>query len=487
MIVKFEKKIVLMGYGAVAQCTLPVLEKLVEVPLNQITVMDFEDRRQSLTPWIKKGVKFVRQRVERGNLDAVLNRHLGAGDLLIDLAWNIDCCELLQWCHDHGVLYINTSVEVWDPYEGAANKHPTQRTLYWRHMNVRRLVSSWGDRSPTAVLEHGANPGLISHFTKQGLLDIAARALRDKKFKDTAAKKIELLAADQVFNELAQALDVKVIHCSERDTQITNRPKEVDEFVNTWSVEGFREEGTTTAEMGWGTHEKTLPKLAFKHKEGPKNQICLARMGINTWVRSWVPNYSITGMVVRHGEAFTISDHLTVWDKKKAVYRPTVHYAYCPADVAIASLNELRGYDYQLPARVRIMNDEITHGSDILGALIMGHPYNSWWTGSDLSIEQSRELVPHQNATTMQVAISVVAASMWMMKNPQRGVVVPDDLPHDFILKIAKPYLGKYISAPSDWTPLKGYENAFEQFNQPDLDLDDPWQFKNFLVTDTRQ
>ncbi len=49
---------------------------------------------------------------------------------------------------------------------------------------------------------------------------------------------------------------MKVIHCSERDTQITDVPKQVDEFVNTWSIEGFREEGTTTAEMGWGTHEK---------------------------------------------------------------------------------------------------------------------------------------------------------------------------------------------------------------------------------------
>ena len=51
-------------------------------------------------------------------------------------------------------------------------------------------------------------------------------------------------------------LGVKVIHCSERDTQITDQPKQVDEFVNTWCIEGLREEGITTAEMGWGTHEK---------------------------------------------------------------------------------------------------------------------------------------------------------------------------------------------------------------------------------------
>ena len=482
--IDFGKRILFVGYGAVAQCTLPILMKHVRVPAKNVTVMDFEDRREILKPWLKKGVKFARKRVTRDNMAKLLGKYLGPGDVLVDLAWNIDACEILQWCHDRGVLYVNTSVEVWDPYEGAEDKHPTERTLYWRHMNLRRLKARWNEPGPTAVLEHGANPGLISHFTKQGLLDIARRAVADGKFTGAAAEEITRLAAGRVFNELAWKLGVKVIHCSERDTQITGQPKRVDEFVNTWSVEGFREEGTTTAEMGWGTHEKELPALAFEHPDGPKNQICLARMGINTWVVSWVPNYRIHGMVVRHGEAFTISDRLTVWQEGKAVYRPTVHYAYCPADVAIASLNELRGYDYQLPARQRIVNDEITSGSDILGALIMGHPYNAWWIGSDLSIEESRRLVPHQNATTMQVAISVVAAVSWMIRNPDRGVLVPDDLPHDDVLKIAKPYLGKWISKASDWTPLKHYTNAFKGHNNPAVDPTDPWQFKNFLITD---
>ena len=482
--IEFDNKVLFLGYGAVAQCALPILLKLLKVPARNITVMDFEDRRQALKPFTAKGVRFVRQRITRANLGSVLKKHLAAGDLLIDLAWNIDCEELLQWCHDRGVLYINTSTEVWDPYAGALNKHPTERTLYWRHMKVRRLIAKWDRPGPTAVLEHGANPGLISHFTKHGLIAIGERLLAEKKVKGRAADELRQLIKDRTFNRLAMQLGVKVIHCSERDTQISDQPKRVNEFVNTWSIEGFREEGTTTAELGWGTHEKKLPPYAFEHKQGPRNQICLARMGINTWVCSWVPNYCIHGMVVRHGEAFTISDKLTVWKGGKAVYRPTVHYAYCPSDAAIVSLNELRGDDYRLQPKLRIMTDEITTGSDVLGALIMGHPYNSWWVGSDLSIAESRRLVPHQNATTMQVAISVVAASLWMIENPSRGVLVPDDLPHEPILKTAKPYLGKFISTPSSWTPLEHYTNAFHGFNNPAVDRKDPWQFTNFLITD---
>jgi homospermidine synthase len=485
MMISFDKRILFVGFGAVARCTIPILLDHIKVDPKRITIMDFESNDDALRPWVAKGVMFVKAQVAPDNMAGLLGQHLAKGDLLIDLAWNIDCCEIVQWCHDRGVMYINTSVELWDPYAIPADAHPTMRTLYWRHMKLRKMIAGWKEPGPTIVLEHGANPGLISHFTKHGLLDIAAKSLADKKFAGEAAEKVAQFAKDQAFNKLAQALGVKVIHCSERDTQVTNQPKEVQEFVNTWSVEGFREEGTTTAEMGWGTHEKEMPAYAYEHPDGPKSQICLARMGINTSVASWVPpDHHIVGMVVRHGEAFTITEKLTVWENGKPVYRPTVHYAYCPCDTAIASLHELRGNDYRLQSRIRIMTDEITGGADILGALIMGHPYQSWWCGSDLSIEESRRLVPHQNATTMQVAISVVAAILWMIENPGQGVKVPDDLPHEYILGISKPYLGNFISIPSDWTPLKHYNNAFPGFNRPQFDTEDPWQFKNFLITE---
>ena len=86
----------------------------------------------------------------------------------------------------------------------------------------------------------------------------------------------------------------------------------------------------------------------------------------------------------------------------------------------------------------------------------------------------------------MQVAISVVAACMWMIEHPREGVRLPDDLPHDYILNIAKPYLGKFISARSDWTPLKDTSVTFHGYNDPDIDFDDPWQFKNFLQTEDK-
>jgi homospermidine synthase len=477
--VEFGKKVLILGYGAVAKCTLPILLSHVKIPYRNITILDFEDKKAALAPWTAKGVRYYQRRITPENLDSVLSEYLEPGGLLVDLAWNIDCCEIVQWCHDHEVLYANTSVEVWDSYGERFTATPYEKSLHARQVRLRELAKDWKD-APTFIVDHGANPGLISHFAKQGAIDIARRMIADGIARDPG-KLGELIRAGD-FGRLAREIGVKVIHCSERDTQISCRPKEAGEFVGTWSIEGLREEGTAPAEMGWGTHEKELPPLAHLPPVEPKNQVMLAQMGINTWVRSWVPGGEIVGMVIRHGEAFGISDRWTVREKGKAVYRPTVHYAYVPCDATIASLQELRGLNYELPPKLRIMNDrEIVSGADILGALLMGHPYNSWWTGSILSIEEARRLAPGENATTIQVALGVTSAVMWMIGNPRRGFCLPDDIPHDFVLSIAKPYLGEFYSGPSDWTPLSDRVVYFRENPANEYDTSDPWQFKNFL------
>ncbi|NLE65228.1 MAG: homospermidine synthase [Elusimicrobia bacterium] len=478
MMIVFNKKVLVIGYGSVSRCTLPILLRHIRIPTKNITIIDFEDNAAEIRKYAPKGVKFFRQKITSQNMGKVLSQHLERGGLLMDLAWNIDCCEIVQWCHDNEVLYANASVEVWDSYGERFTASPYEKSLYARQMKLRALTKNWKD-APTFVVDQGANPGLVSHFAKQGAIDIAKKLLRDGKARNPA--RLEKFIDERNFPALGNELGIKVIHCSERDTQITNRPKEVDEFVGTWSIEGLREEGTAPAEMGWGTHEKTLPALAHIPKIGPKNQIFLAQMGMNTWVRSWVPNYEIVGMVIRHGEAFGISDRWTLWKNGKAVYRPTVHYAYQPCDETIMSLHEMRGLNYEMQSRLRILQDhEITSGADILGALLMGHAYNSWWTGSVLTIEEARKLAPGQNATTIQVALGIVTATMWMIQNPRKGFCLPDDLPHDFVLKVAKPYLGTFVSRAYDWTPLKNRTSYFKENPANRLDTKDPWQFKNF-------
>ena len=479
---KFDGKILIIGCGSVSQCAIPLVLKLIDIPAKKITIMDFIDNRSRIKDAVDKGVNYVMRKITPDNYTQLLGKYVGPGDMIIDLAWNIDCITMVKWCRDNQVLYINTSVEDWDPYKDDERNDPTKYTLYSRHMAICKKLAEWNDTSAsTAIVDHGANPGLVSHFTKYALMDIAKKILNENT-KDMRREQLEQALKDKNFARLAQLEGVKTIHISERDTQITNKPKEVNEFVNTWSIEGFFEEGVAPVELGWGTHEYYIPQNAYFHKIGPQNQICLTSMGMKTWVRSWVPSGEITGMVIRHGEAFSISDRLTVRENGKAVYRPTVHYAYRPCDAAINSLQELEMRQYMLQEKQRIMSDEIIDGRDELGVLLMGHDFTSWWCGSLLDIHEARRLVPHQQATTLQVAISVVAAALWMIKNPRKGFLLPDDLGHEEILEISIPYIKPFISEPVDWTPLKNLNTKFTKFDIPKPKEEDVWQFATFLV-----
>jgi homospermidine synthase len=479
---KFNGKLLMIGCGSVAQCAVPLVLKLIEMPAQNITVLDFADNRDRVKEALARGVHYVIDRITLNNYEKILSQYVGEGDMIIDLAWNIETITLLEWCRNRRVLYVNTSVEEWDPYRDEQRNDPTKYTLYTRHMELRKRFVQWGDnQGTTAIVDHGANPGLVSHFTKHSLIGIAHKILAEKP-KDPRCRDLEKYLGEKNFPKLAQLEGVKVIHISERDSQITDQPKRMNEFVNTWSIEGFFEEGVAPAELGWGTHERYVPASAYFHKVGPKNQICLSTLGMKTWVRSWVPSGEITGMVIRHGEAFSISDRLTVWDNGEAVYRPTVHYAYCPSDSAVNSLHELEMRQFRMQEKQRILADEIIDGKDELGVLLMGHDFNSWWCGSLLDIHHARELVPHQQATTLQVAVSVVAAAMWMIENPRKGVCLPDDIDHEFVLKVAVPFIEPFVSMPADWTPLKNLNIKFSKFDMVRPQNEDVWQFVTFLL-----
>lgn len=480
--IKFRDRITIIGCGSVAQCALPLLFKLIDIPAENITVIDFVDNRPAVQEQLQAGVKYLIKRVTRENYREVLKEHAGAGDLIIDLAWNIDCTAMMQFCRDNQVMYINTSVEDWDPYKDEERNDPCRYTLYSRHQELRQMIDGWLDNNgPTTIVDHGANPGLVSHFTKRALLDIAARITKEKP-SDPRRPAIEAAMAAKDFARLSRLAGVKVVQISERDTQISDRPKQVNEFVGTWSIEGLFEEGLAPVELGWGTHERLVPEGAFFYQTGPRNQICLNSIGMKTWARSWVPSGGITGMLIRHGESYGISDRLTVWESGQAVYRPTVYYVYCPCDATANSLHELEMRDYDLQPKQRIMKDEIIGGRDELGVLLLGHDFNGWWCGSLLDIHTARNLVPHQQATVIQVAISVVAAAVWAIKNPRRGFLLPDDVDHEEILELVLPYISPFVSRAVDWTPLKNLNTKFTKFDVPGPREEDQWQFVSFLA-----
>ncbi len=464
--VAFSGRLVIVGFGSIGQGVLPLLLRHIDMRPEQIVIVTAEPRGHQVAG--EYGVRFVEHALTRDDYREMLEPWLGRGDFLLNVSVDVSSVALIELCLEKGALYLDTCTEPWPGGYTDPNLPPAARSNYALRESAL-VLRQRAPHGPTAVLTHGANPGLVSHFVKQALMDIARDA-------DPSA---EVPAARAGWAGLAERLGVKVIHIAERDTQVAKIPKEPGEFVNTWSIDGFFSEGSQPAELGWGTHERHFPEDGRRHDFGGQAAIYLLRPGAGTRVRSWTPlEGPYLGFLITHGESISIADYLTLRDGERVRYRPTCHYAYHPCDDAVLSLHELAGKNWRLQTRKRLMMDEIDKGIDELGVLLMGPKKGAYWYGSRLSIEEARRVAPHNNATSLQVTAAVLAGVIWAIEHPACGIVEPEEMDFARILEIAGPYLGEVVGVYGDWTPLTDRERLFPE----DLDRDDPWQFKNIRV-----
>jgi homospermidine synthase len=462
---RFAGRLVIVGFGSIGQGVLPLILKHIEIDPKRITIVTAEERGHDVAR--EYGIKFVNDAITRDNLRRILDPEIGAGDFLLNVSVDVSSLALLEFCRDKGALYLDTCIEPWAGGYTDPKLTPSLRSNYALREAALALRRKQDD--PTAVITHGANPGLVSHFVKRALLNIA----HDTGHKTDIPKSREQWAA------LMAALGVKVVHIAERDTQAANMHKRVDEFVNTWSIDGFVGEGAQPAELGWGAHEKALPPDGRRHEFGTDCAIYLLRPGASTRVRSWTPlEGPYHGFLITHSEAISIADYYTMKQGAKVIARPTCHYAYHPCDDAVLSIHEFAGKNWRIQKSKRLMTSEIVTGIDELGVLLMGHKKGAYWYGSQLTIAEARKLALHNNATSLQVTVSVLAGLIWAIENPRRGIVEPDEMDFERILEICTPYLGTLTGAYSDWTPLYDRGRLFPE----DVDVADPWQFKNFRV-----
>jgi homospermidine synthase len=465
--VRFPGRLVMVGFGSIGQGVLPLILRHVELSAGQITIVTGDRRGAAVAA--EYGVRFIVDPITRENLRDRLVPLLGPGDFLLNLSVDVSSLALLQLCREVGALYQDTCIEPWAGGYTDPSLTPSERSNHALREAVLKLARH-RPGGPTGLVTHGANPGLVSHFVKEALLQLA-RATGDAA---------ERPRSREGWAALANQLGVKVIHIAERDTQAADIAKSRGEFVNTWSVDGFVSEGCQPAELGWGTHERTWPADARGHNSGSGAAIYLERPGASTLVRSWTPlEGAFHGFLITHSESISIADYYTHREDGVVAYRPTVHYAYHPCDDAVLSLHELAGKNWQMQPRQRLLMDEIVSGTDELGVLLLGHDRGAYWYGSRLSIEAARALAPHNNATSLQVAATVLGGLVWAIENPGEGIVEPDAIDHARILEVAHPYLGEIVGVFSDWTPLAGRGALFSET----FDRTCPWQFENFRVT----
>jgi len=462
--------IVMIGFGSIGKGTLPLIERHFHYDKSRFVVIDPEDKDRRILD--ERGIRFVHQEVTKDNYRHLLIPLLTAGGgqgFCINLSVDTSSVEIMELCNEIGAFYIDTVNEPWAGFYFDTKLGPEARTNYALREATMAAKRARKPGSTTSVSCCGANPGMVSWFAKQALINVATDI--GLKFKEPKTR--------EDWGRLSRKAGIKGIHIAERDTQRSTAPKPQDVFVNTWSVEGFISEGLQPSELGWGTHEKWMPANARKHRQGCQAAIYLLQPGANTRVRSWTPTAQAQyGFLVTHNESISIADYFTLRTGRKVSYRPTCHYAYHPCNDAVLSLHEMFGRA-ERQEDVHILDEhEIADGIDELGVLLYGHRKNAYWYGSQLSIDETRELAPYQNATGLQVTSAVLAGMVWALENPKAGIVEADEMDYRRCLDIQMPYLGPVIGKYTDWTPLAGRPGLFPD----DIDRRDPWQFRNVLV-----
>lgn len=457
----FTGRILILGYGSVGQPMAVLIPRHLRVNPAQITVLEKDDHSEVFRQRHgKTAMTYVRVEITQDNYRKELPKYVGPGGLIVNCSLNIDAAELLEWCMENDVMQIDTSLEVWKHKTDEAIPVLSKRTLYDSHNKLRKRFADTVGKA-TCVVTHGANPGYVTHLTKRALLQLARKL----------GKKVDIPTDKEGWARLMWSLGVKVVHIAERDTQIIDDPKQKNEFVNTWSCEGFWAEGRAPAEMGWGTHEE-------RHPDGGKSQGWSAYLnapGCSVLMKSWVPEGGqYNGFLVQHSESITISDYFTTED---GMFRPSVYYVYQPSDAAIASVHEMRGHELDLQYTQRVIKQEIVSGMDELGVLLLGDKF-CFWHGSQMTIGDARTLVDGESATSLQVAGSMLGGIVWMLRHPREGYIEPEQIPFDEVLDIGDMYWEPLGSVLSDWTPNLDKNSLFYR----EYDAKNPCSFENFRV-----
>ena len=169
--VAFKGRMVMIGFGSIGQGVLPLILRHIGIKPSQVTIIA-ADVRGGMPEARRYGVEFIEKRLTLANYRSTLAGRLGKGDFLVNLSVEVASTALVELCQEKGALYIDTCIEPWPGGYTDPNLSVSQRSNYALRENMLELRPRYRG-GPTAVVAHGANPGLVSHFVKQALVNLS--------------------------------------------------------------------------------------------------------------------------------------------------------------------------------------------------------------------------------------------------------------------------------------------------------------------------
>ena len=468
--IQFDGKIVQFGFGAVGKSFFEKVSKEIKFNENNYFVITMD--KSEFNAYINLGgivANFIEAEVTKENFKEIFEKYLSDGDLLIDFADTVGTKDICKWCAEKNIMYINTGEADWpENWYSILNENLKKNKLKEEYKNIIKHP---------IVLQHGNNPGLVSHFVKAGI-----EYITNTQFKKD--KQLKKLIKNNKFNEAGYKLGIKTIHVNDIDLQEINEEFNDDKLFNTWCVDSFFFEMLSESTINIGTHEKIDFQNDCKLIDYENGFIELKTLAINNKCHTYYPNGEFEGYLVPHEETITIAKNLELKNDGKLIYRPTVMFIYSPCEYARryfehAKVNDypnsdpnkpqdcenqngetiFRGYKYPKNSEI-VYKEKISKGTEYVGILIIGDNFKPVWVGNRIEtsfLYKSKKDSYWQTPTITPVAMSALSAVCWMIKNKDKGgIYFPDDIKdYKDIIKTAEKYISKTIYKTFDRNMIK--------------------------------
>lgn len=513
--VKFKGRILQFGFGAVGKSFFEKIQY--EIDIDEYNYYVLTRDRDEFKAFINLGgiaANFKVAELKEDNYKEIFGSLLKEGDLLIDFADSVGTRDILEWCVENNIMYINTGEADWPSEWYCIFEENEKKCLMKKECTSLKVP---------IVLQHGNNPGLVSHFVKAALEYIVENQFKEKKAKKILKKaskspvvndaentlpydELVCLLNNNKYNELARKLGLRMLHVNDIDLQKVKDPYKDKKLYNTWCAETYLYELLSETAYNIGTHERLEFDRNCLMKDKEKGYLKLEDIAVNVKCNTIYPGGAFEGFVVPHEETITIAKGLEV-RSDDIIYRPTVMFVYSPCEYATkylqdAKVNEfpnpdpdkpmdfdgtnentiVRGHEYPREYEL-VYREKISEGTEYVGVLLLGEGFDPVWVGNRVELpflckgSKAKNSSYWQTPTITPVAMSALAAVSWMIKNKDKGgIYFPDDiLDYKYIIKLAEKYISKTIYK----TFTKEEVEKTLHIKLDDLQMEDMWVDKD--------
>ncbi len=449
----------MIGFGSIGKGTLPLIERHFDFDKSRFVVIDPDDDRRSAD---ERGVRFIKQAVTKDNYRELLAPLLTAGGgqgFCVNLSVDTGSVDIMEpvprtrraLCRHRGRAVARLLFR-----QEAPARTRARTTRCARPLLAAKRSNPGG---PTAVSTCGANPGMVSWFVKQALLNLAA---------DLEAQAFAEPTTREEWAKLAQTTrrqghpHRRARHAARRRTP--KPPRRVRQHLVGRRLRLGRPAAGRTR-LGHA-REVDAGERPRRTRTAASAAIYLLQPGANTRVRSWYAdgagrNTASSSRTTSRSRSPTISRVREQAASRCSTGRPATtpiiramtRCCRCTRCSARTARCRTTG-----TSSTKTRSSTASTNSACCSTATARTPI-----GMARSSRSRRraQLAPYQNATGLQVTSAVLAGMVWALENPTAGIVEADEMDFRRCLEVQLPYLGPVKGYYTDWTPLEGRPGLF--------------------------